>query len=448
MVLLCAVLGIVEYNGSKSMLYFQYESNMSRILNFVAAEIDVDDLATCIRSGAESEKYHELQTLLDKTKERMELHFIYIIIPLSAEPVDNIQNVIAGATQYEYEFEADELVRLNTLTGDDYAPETAQKYLDAYQSGELSFFEEVSQWGNDYTGLLPLFDSNGNATAALCIDVDIATIHGQLRSNTVEVILLVVLLGGLFIAFFYIWAQRNVSEPIELLVTNAVDFASKCRNQKDPDALKFDVSAIRTQNEVKTLACAVSEMSVAIREYAKNIIRTENELERIIVQANKDSLTEVRNKKAYDAYAAGLQAKIDGQEDISFSLLTVRLKDLDQIKQSCVQEKSGSYIRKCCRIICEVFSHSPVFRVGEDTFAVVLTGPDYSQRDSLLKWIRGVFREMEQDETMPLWERCSVLIGMADYLAGQDHSFDEIGDRAFQDQMREAAGKTSDNADA
>ena len=48
---------------------------------------------------------------------------------------------MAGATQYEYEYEADELVRLNSLTGDSYSPQTAAKYLNAYQSGKLTFFE-------------------------------------------------------------------------------------------------------------------------------------------------------------------------------------------------------------------------------------------------------------------------------------------------------------------
>ncbi|MBR0410469.1 MAG: hypothetical protein IJI25_05640 [Eubacterium sp.] len=49
--------------------------------------------------------------------------------------------------------------------------------------GKLSFFEEISEWGDDYTGLLPLFDSRGNRVAALCVDVDVAEIHRTLRKN-------------------------------------------------------------------------------------------------------------------------------------------------------------------------------------------------------------------------------------------------------------------------
>lgn len=442
--LLCGVLSSVEYSSAKNALYSQFESYMGNILNYIAAEIDTDDLAACIRTGVKSEKYHELQTLLDKALARLDLHYIYIIVPLNAEPVDNVQNVIEGLTPYEYEFEPEMLDTLNTLSGDVYTPESAQKYLNAYQSGKLTFFEESSRWGDDYTGLLPLFDSNGKPVAALCVDVDIATIHSLLRNNTIEVFLLIVMLGGLFILVFNFWITRNVSEPIELLVNSAVDFASKCRNQKSPDALEFDVSEINTQNEIQTLAGAISEMSEAIREYAKNIVRTENELERIIVQANKDTLTEVRNKKAYEAYIARFQTKMDEKEKTPFALLIVRLHELNKIIESCGQEKSGIYIKRCCRIICEVFSHSAVFRISEDAFAVILTGDDYSQRESLLKWVRGVFREMEQDESAPLWERCSVLFGVADYLPEQDHLFDEIANRAFQNLTNPAENKEAE----
>ena len=105
-VILCIVLNSVQYNSSKAVLYDQYQSYMGGILHFVAKDIDVDDLEKCISTGIESAKYKELQTELDKNKERLDIHFIYIIVPLNTNPTDNIQNVIAGATQYEYEHEA------------------------------------------------------------------------------------------------------------------------------------------------------------------------------------------------------------------------------------------------------------------------------------------------------------------------------------------------------
>ena len=48
---LCVILSAVQYKSSKAMLYSQYESSIRSVLNYVAEEIDVDDLAKCIQTG-------------------------------------------------------------------------------------------------------------------------------------------------------------------------------------------------------------------------------------------------------------------------------------------------------------------------------------------------------------------------------------------------------------
>ena len=288
--MLCVMLSIVHYNSYRRMLYSRYESSIEELLRYIEADIDVDDLAQCIRTGKESEKYHRLQTLLDQFKERLDIHYIYIIEPLNTDPVDNIRNVIAGATQYEYESEADELVYLNMPTGDSYSPETAEKYLKAYQSGKLSFFEENTQWGDDYTGLLPLYDSKGNRIAALCIDMEISHIHDELRQSLLLDIALILVLGLVFVALFYAWSGRNITKPIEQLEASVVEYASKCRDQKDPDALKMDVPAIHTKNEVETLAGAVAEMSVAMQDYVRGIAHAEDAVRDATTQSQANSM--------------------------------------------------------------------------------------------------------------------------------------------------------------
>ncbi len=273
---LCTIMSVTQFRQYRRALYSKYESRIEDILRFVAGGIDVDDLAECMRTGVESDGYRALRTLLDQFKERLDIHFIYIIEPLNTKPVDNIRNVVAGATQYEYEHEADEIVRLNSLTGDSYSPETAKVYLDAYRSGRLTFFESISEWGDDYTGLLPLRDSRNNPVAALCVDVDVAQIHTLLRDNIIGNITLVVLLGLGFVLAFLAWSGRNITTPIEQLERSVVDFAEKCRDQRDPEALKIQVPVIETDNEIARLAGAVSQMSEAMQDYVRNMTTAEN----------------------------------------------------------------------------------------------------------------------------------------------------------------------------
>ena len=171
--ILCLVLTILIYFSYKQGLYHQYDLKIKDILNYTSSQIDVDDLELCIKTGEESEKFRELQTFLDGVKDNVDLDYLYIIIPLNTNETDNIQNVIAGVSKKEYENESDSLMYLNQLTGDSYSPETAKKYLDAYESDEITCFLENSEWGVEYTGLKPLYDSDGNKVAALCVDVNV-----------------------------------------------------------------------------------------------------------------------------------------------------------------------------------------------------------------------------------------------------------------------------------
>lgn len=437
--LLCVVLSVVQYKSNKAMLYSQYESYISGILRYAEASIDADDLKRCIDTGVKSEKYEALQTALDKIKEQFDIHFIYIIVPLNTEPLDNVKNVIAGATQYEYEFEADEIVQLNSLTGDSYSPEAARLYLDAFKSGALSFFEASSEWGTDYTGLLPLFDSNGEPVAALCVDADVAEIHARLRSNMIEGVLLVSLLGAIFIFIFFTWTERKVSDPIEQLETSVVEFASQCRNLKDPEALEIEVPLIHTNNEVEMLADAVSQMSRAIREYVTGLVSAERELARVSVLANVDTLTGIRNKNAFDAFANEKDEKIRGGGADPFMLVIADLYGLTDVNEASGHAMGDQYIKKACRTICGIFSHSPVFRIGDGEFAVILTDDAYKERDNLLKRARNTFCDMEESQVLLLWERCSAAIGAAEYDPEKDTSFDKVYSRAEENLYQEKA---------
>ena len=49
------------------------------------------------------------------------------------------------------------------------------------------------------------------------------------------------------------------------------------------------------------------------------------------------------------------------------------------------QQAGDEYLRTACKIICETFKHSPVFRVGGDEFAVIAQGRDYLYIEELLE---------------------------------------------------------------
>ena len=427
---LCLVLSLVQYFNFSRSLYSRYEEYIGNILNYAASGIDVDDLAQCIRTGEESEKFQRLQLFLDNLRENTAMHFLYVIIPLNTEPVDNIQNVIAAVTRDEYENMADELVHLNQLTGDSYAPETAKKYLEAYESGHLSFFEEVSEWGDDYTGLLPLYDSSGNRVAALCMDGDILEIHTILKGHTTNTISIIIMLGVLFAIVFFIWIDINITHPIKLLETSVVRFAERSHQQRDMNALVLDMPEIHTDNEVESLAHAVVRMSENMRDYVSDIIDAEKELAKMNVIAHRDAMTNVGNKTAYEQYVEGLNRQIEAGA-AEFAIVMMDMNDLKRINDGCGHEKGDLYLKKGCAVFREIYRHSPVFRVGGDEFVAVLQGQDYERRYTLMECARRDFANTLKGgrEDCP-WERLSVAIGMAEYDPEANERVEDVMNRA------------------
>lgn len=268
--------------------------------------------------------------------------------------------------------------------------------------------------------------------------MDVASIRGELLRNALTMLVIIMALGGGFALFFYFWSAKNVTHPLEQLESSVADFAVSCENQKDPKALHINVPRIRTHNEVESLAAAVTKMSEAMQGYVKNIVYTESELARMAVLANQDALTGVRNKNAYNAYAIELQAKMRNR-DMRFAIGMIDINDLKGVNDTYGHEKGDIYIQECCRIICETFEQSPVFRVGGDEFVVILLGKDYDNRAELLAAILRKYEERSADSSVEPWYRASAAIGIAEYDRSADTMVEEIFIRADKKMYRNKA---------
>ena len=76
-------------------------------------------------------------------------------------------------------------------------------------------------------------------------------------------------------------------------------------------------------------------------------------------------------------------------------------------------------------MICDTYAHSPVFRVGGDEFAVVLSERDYSKREVLLGEIRGKVLENLKTGQGPV-----LAVGMAEYEINDNHKVSEVFEQA------------------
>ena len=117
------------------------------------------------------------------------------------------------------------------------------------------------------------------------------------------------------------------------------------------------------------------------------------------------------------------------KEGEEFAVVMVDLNNLKHVNDHCGHEAGDTYIKGCCHSICEVFKHSPVFRIGGDEFAVILKGTDFEHRTSLTEELKKSFERSFLKEDEDIWYRYSAAVGMAEKMP-EDTTFDSVFNRA------------------
>ena len=137
-----------------------------------------------------------------------------------------------------------------------------------------------------------------------------------------------------------------------------------------------------------------------IREIMSDIdaqIRREQEFERRLAAARSraklDALTGVKNKSAYETMSHNLARQIKGGQSVRYAIALCRVDNLEHINEAEGHEAGDQMIRDACAIICNVFKHSPVFRVAGDQFAAVAQGHDFEHVDELEAELEEISRK-------------------------------------------------------
>ena len=149
-------------------------------------------------------------------------------------------------------------------------------------------------------------------------------------------------------------------------------------------------------------------------------LNTEKEL------ARRDELTGIKNKTAYNELEKSVQSNIDnGMDYLPFGLVVCDTNDLKKINDSQGHVAGDEYIKQSAKLLCNIFVHSPVFRIGGDEFVVFLRGDDYSNREALMKALQDQVWENQRSKSGPV-----LASGMAEFTSGKDSLVTAIFDRA------------------
>ena len=154
----------------------------------------------------------------------------------------------------------------------------------------------------------------------------------------------------------------------------------------------------------------------------------ERDLQSAQLMARRDDLTGVRNSNAYREYILSIDSEIaSGKEPAPFGIVMFDVNDLKLINDTRGHSFGDEIIQRASRMICEIYKHSPIFRVGGDEFIAVLSEHDYEQRDDLIRKLREESLANKRSRSGPV-----LACGMAVFDPEIDNGADSVYARADQ----------------
>ena len=249
-----------------------------------------------------------------------------------------------------------------------------------------------------------------------------AEIHAVTMGLVTQIVLTAVLLLALFSVLMVVTTQ-SITEPLRRLTA-----ASQRISEGD-----YQVDLTYNGNdEVGILTHSFQHLVEHLRIYINDLNS----------RAYQDALTGVKNKGAYNVSTRMINDSIRMSRPgyaPEFALVMLDCNDLKRINDQYGHEKGDIYLRNACELICRVFTHSPVFRMGGDEFTVILQKDDYQARDNLLTLFDAYADEINAQAQEP-WEQVRIAKGIAAFDAKKDISVESVLQRAdermYEDKKR------------
>jgi diguanylate cyclase (GGDEF)-like protein len=149
---------------------------------------------------------------------------------------------------------------------------------------------------------------------------------------------------------------------------------------------------------------------------------------RAINSANKkayvDSLTGVKNKLAYIESLRQLELDPRHASNEGYGVVVFDVNGLKKVNDTQGHEAGDELLRNACKLICEHYKHSPVYRIGGDEFAVILKGSDFENREEIKKQFDDLIDVNNREG------KVVVSSGMAVFDSAIDESYTEVFIRA------------------
>lgn len=230
--------------------------------------------------------------------------------------------------------------------------------------------------------------------------------------------------------------KQDRDKVLEFL--NKDNMISRLENRKDysidyrildDGKSRFTRMSVRKSGDGTHFIIGVEDIDAEVKRERQHLreLKTEKEL------ARRDELTGIKNKTAYKELEESAQGNIDnGMDYLTFALVVCDTNNLKQINDTQGHAAGDEYIKASARLLCDIFVHSPVFRVGGDEFVVFLRGNDYTMRYELMDKLRNQVLENKR-----VGAGVILSAGMSEYKPESDAFVSDVFERADKEMYKD-----------
>lgn len=257
------------------------------------------------------------------------------------------------------------------------------------------------------------------------------------RDNAVVLMIILSVLITMLIAIVAVVMVNRITDPLRKITEAAravsednfdVDLPPENDDEIGELSKMTRLAIENARARAEKAASKVREQERKIEKSAKVLKQQGDDLVAMKNLAYVDSLTNVKNKLAYDDTVEYINEKIrNGTAE--FAVIMCDLNYLKHINDNLGHIAGDEAIQKTASILCKAFPLSTVFRIGGDEFAVLPTGLDYARIDEKLDALKTML-ESQRNISDNYLERISLAFGCAVFERGKDTTYQEVFERA------------------
>ena len=282
-------------------------------------------------------------------------------------------------------------------------------------------------WGWLCSDFKPVYSSDGECVCIVGCDIGMDDVMAERQRLLVILIIGALVFTSVILTLAVLFINRSVVNPLNRMTTEMKKFTPS----EDYDTAGVIDLDIKSRDEIGEIYHGIRDMQVHIVDYLRDMSALEEDKQKaelnlrdmneqmgqLSKETYTDPLTGVGSKAAYAKKLEELNESIrNKKESLEFAMVMVDINYLKTINDKHGHDAGDRYLQECCRMICDTFKHSPVYRVGGDEFVAVLLGQDFQKRKEKTDQLKAAYEKSLSNTHVSPWLRCSAAVGMAEYV--------------------------------